>query len=68
LKSLLEKEYPYVEFIDPGFTIAQKLCKKINNKLSKRNSLKIFTSGDIKRFQKKLDRIGIKNKVSFLSI
>ena len=68
LKSLLEKEYPHIQFIDPGTIIAQKVYKKIKNKLSKRNSLKIFTSGDVARFQKKLDRIGIKNKVSFLSI
>ena len=68
LKSLLKKEYPHIQFIDPGNIVAQKVCKKIKNKLLKRNSLKIFTSGDVKRFQKKLNKIGIKNKVSFLSI
>jgi len=68
LKSLLEKEFPHIQFIDPGNIIAQKVCRKIKNKLSKRNSLKIFTSGDVKRFQKKLNKIGIKTKVSFLSI
>jgi len=68
LKSLLKKEYPHIQFIDPGNIVAQEVCKKIKNKLSKRNSLKIFTSGDIKRFQKKLNKIGIKNKVGFLSI
>ena len=68
LKSLLKKEYPHIQFIDPGNIVAQKVCKKIKNKLSKRNSLKIFTSGDVKRFQKKLNKIGIKNKVGFLSI
>ncbi len=68
LKSLLEKEFPHIQFIDPGNIIAQKVYRKIKNKLSKRNSLKIFTSGDVKRFQKKLNKIGIKTKVSFLSI
>ncbi len=68
LKSLLEKEFPHIQFIDPGNIIAQKVCRKIKNKQSKRNSLKIFASGDVKSFQRKLNKIGIKNKVSFLSI
>ncbi len=68
LKSLLEKEFLHIQFIDPGNIVAQKVYTKIKHKQSKRNSLKIFTSGDVKRFQKKLNKIGIKNKVSFLSI
>lgn len=68
LKSLLENEYPHIQFIDPGDIVAQKIYTKIKNKQSKRNSLKIFASEDVKRFQKKLSRIGIKNKVSSLSI
>jgi len=67
LKLLLEKEYSHIKFIDPGNIVAQKVYTKIKHKQSKRNSLKIFTSGDAKRFQKKLNKIGIKNKVSFLS-
>ncbi len=68
LKSLLEKEYPHIQFIDSGNIVAQKVYKKIKNKQLKRNSLKIFTSGNVKRFQKKLNKLGIENKVSFLSI
>ena len=68
LKSLLEKEYSYIQFIDPGNIIAQKVYTKIKHKQLKRNSLKIFTSGDVKSFQGKLNKIGIKNKVSSLSI
>ena len=67
LKPLLEKEYPYVKFLDPGNIIAKKIFLKIKNKQSKRNTLKIFTSGDTKKFQNKLKNIGIKNKVNFLS-
>ena len=67
-KSLLENEYPHIQFIDPGNIVAQKIYTIIKNKQSKRNSLKIFASGDVKRFQKKLSRIGIKNKVNSLSI
>jgi len=68
LKSLLEKEYPHIQFINPGNIIAQKVYTKIKHNQSKRNSLKIFTSGEIKKFQRKLNKIGIKNKVSSLSI
>ncbi len=68
LKSLLEKEYTDLQFIDSGDIIAQKIYTKIKNKQSKRNSLKIFTSGDVKIFQNKLSKIGIKNKVNSLSI
>ena len=68
LKSLLDKEFPNVQFIDPGNIVAQKVFKVIKNNQSKRNSLKIFTSGDPIKFEKNLDKLKIKNKVAFLSI
>ena len=68
LKLLLEKEYPHIQFIDSENIIAQKVYTKIKHKQSKRNSIKIFTSGDVKIFQNKLSKIGIKNKVNSLSI
>jgi glutamate racemase len=67
LKPLLKKEFPKIKFIDPGKIVAQKIFSKIKNKESKRNSLKIFTSGNIKDFQIKLNKLGITNKVNFLS-
>ena len=67
LKTLLEKEFPHVEFIDPGSLVAKKIFLKIKNKQSKRNSLKIFTSDDIINFKNKLNKIGIKNKINYLS-
>lgn len=67
LKKYLEKEFPNIQFIDPGNIVAKKIYSKIKNKQSKKNSLKIFTSGNIKEFQLKLSKIGIKNKVNFLS-
>ena len=66
LKPLLKKELPNIQFIDPGSIVTQKIYSKIKNKQSKRNSLKIFTSGNVKLFQTKLNKIGIKNKVNFL--
>ncbi len=68
LKTLLKKEYPQIQFIDPGNIVARKVLAKIKHKQSKRNSLKIFTSGDVKIFQKKLNKLDLENKVRFLSI
>ena len=67
LKPLLKKEFSDVEFIDSGNIVAQKIYSKIKYNKSKRNSLKIFTSGNVKNFQINLNRLGIKNKVKFLS-
>lgn len=64
LKSLLEEEFPNVQFIDPGCSVAKKVFKKIKNNQSKKNSLKIFATGNTKTFQIKLNKIGIKNKVN----
>jgi len=67
LKKFLKKEFPDVKFIDPGKIVANEIYLKIINNQSNRNSLKIFTSGDTKKFQKKLLKLGIKNKIIFLS-
>ncbi len=67
LKTLLKKEFPQTQFIDPGNLIAKKILQKIKNKKSKRNSLKIFTSGNIINFRNKLNKIGINNKINYLS-
>ncbi len=67
LKSLLKKEFPKIKFVDPGKMVAQKIFLKIKNKESKRNSLKILTSGNVNDFQIKLNKLGITNKVNFLS-
>ncbi len=68
LKSLLKNEFPNVKFIDSGHIVAEKVSKIIKNNQSKRNSLKIFTSGNPVILEKNLTKLKIKNKVSFLSI
>ncbi len=68
LRSLLEKEYPKIRFIDPANEVAKKVLLKVKDDQHKRNSLKIFASGNLSTFQRKLKHIGIKNKVNFLSI
>ena len=67
LKSLLKKQFPKINFIDPADIIAAKIFAKIKNNQSKKNILKIFVTGDTKKFQIKLNKIGIKNKVNSLS-
>jgi len=66
LKSLLSAEFPQVKFVDPADIVASKVLAHIK-KESKRNTIKIFTSGNVKLFEKNLHKLGIKNKVNFLS-
>jgi len=67
LKTLLKKEFPQIQFLDPGNLVATKILRKIKNKQSKRNSLKIFTSGNVIDFKNKLNKIGVNNKINYLS-
>ena len=64
LKILLKKQYPKINFIDPANIVAEKINLKINNNQNKKNSLKIFATGNTITFQTKLNKIGIKNKVN----
>ncbi len=59
--------FPDITFIDPSELLAKKLKQKYFNS-TKRNSLQIFTSGSIISLQKKLRHLGIKNKISRLTI
>ena len=43
-KTIIRKEFPNVQFIDPGCIVAKKVLKTIKNNQSKKNSLKIFTT------------------------
>ena len=66
LQRFLKNEFPQVKFLDPGNEIAQ-IIKKHTNKKIKRNKLSIYTSSNPERFHKQLQKIGIDNKVNFLS-
>ncbi len=66
LKSLLSSEFPKVKFVDPADIVAVKVLIHIK-KESKKNTIKIFTSGNVKLFEKNLNKLGVKNKVNFLS-
>jgi len=67
LKPILEFQFPEICFIDPSNNVAIEICKKIK-KERKYNSLKIFSSDQTDTFQKNLIRLGIKNKIKYLSI
>ncbi|WP_042683909.1 glutamate racemase [Candidatus Nitrosotenuis chungbukensis] len=63
LLPLLTKSFPKIRFLDPAVLVAQEIKK---NKLffpSNKNSLTIFSSGDVNVFQKHLAKLRIKNKV-----
>ena len=66
LLSLLKEEFPSVTFLDPAKSIAKEI-KKNTTKTNTRNSLKIYSSGDVLQFQKLLKKLGIKNQVNSLS-
>jgi len=68
LKSLLQKEFPKIIFLDPAQEVANKVKNLTAKKRSKKNSLRIFTSGNVQTFHKQLSKIGIKNKINFLSL
>ena len=68
LRSLLQKEFPKIVFLDSSQGVAYKVKNLTRKKRSKKNSLKIFTSGNTQTFQKQLKKLGIRNKISFLSL
>jgi glutamate racemase len=55
--------FPNIKFLDPGNIVANKIAKKLGHHKNNTTSLTIFASGNIQAFQKKLSKIGIKNKV-----
>jgi glutamate racemase len=62
---LLKEIFPNIIFLDPGSIVADKIAKKLKNQ-NKTKSLTIFASGNPQAFQKKLSKLGIKNKVRSL--
>jgi len=68
LRSILQEEFPKITFLDPAQQVADKVKNFTRKKRSIKNSLQIFTSGNIETFQKQLLKIGIKNKVNSFSL
>lgn len=68
LHSLLKKIFPQILFLDPAESIAHRIMKQKNFPISQKNSLTIFTSGDVFRLQNNLQKLKIKNKAHLLQI
>lgn len=68
LKELFQNVFPNITFLDPSESLAKKLKQKYFYKSNKRNSLHVFTSGSMYSLQKKLEHLGIKNKITKLII
>lgn len=63
LLPLLQKIFPNIRFLDPADDIATQITNHDQFYPSKRNTLRIFSSGDVKLFQKQLHKIGLKKSV-----
>jgi len=65
LLPILKEIFPNIIFLDSGNIVAEKIAKKLKHQ-NKTKSLTIFASGNAQVFQKKLSKLGIKNKVRSL--
>ena len=63
LLPFLKEVFPSVKFLDPAAIVAQRVSRKSANNKNLKNRLQIFTTGDAKKFQSKLKKIGVRNKV-----
>jgi glutamate racemase len=63
LLPLLQQVFPKISFLDPAENAVKKIMRK--HKSRDQISLKIFSSGNVSRFQKQLHKIGINNRVIF---
>jgi len=66
LLPILRQVFPNIIFLDPAYLVVNQVIKKLKTKKSKQNSMEIFTSGNVKLFQKQLRQIGIENTVKQL--
>ena len=67
LLPFLKDAFPNVRFLDPAIIVAQKISRRNVTSKNLKNRLQIFTTGDAKKFQSKLKKIGIRNKVTSFS-
>ena len=69
LEILLKSIFKNIKFLDPAKDIANAINDfKLENNELQQLQLRIFTSGDVRIFEKNLQMMGIKNKVNSLSL
>ena len=66
LLPILKELFPNVIFLDPADSVALHISKILKNKQSQKSKFRIYASGNIKILHKKLEKIGITNKVNTL--
>ena len=64
---ILKNMFPNVKFLDPAVMVAKKISRRTAKRKNTVNKLQIFTTGNAKKFQSKLKKIGIRNKVTSFS-
>ena len=64
LLNFFQKLFPDILFIEPSILLSKKLKQKYHEENKKRNTLQIFTSGNIPILENKLRHLKIKNKIS----
>ena len=67
LLEFFKNSFPNITFLDPAESIALKTKKRFPH-YNKRNSLQIYTSGDIKSLETKLNHMKINNKILKLTL
>ncbi len=69
LEILLKPIFKNIKFLDPAKDIANGIKDfKLEKNEPPQNTLRIFTSGDVRLFEKNLQMMGIENKVNSLSL
>jgi len=67
LRPILENAFPSVRFLDPAIRVAQRISQRNDNNKNLKNKLRIFTTGNAKKFESKLRKIGVRTKVTSFS-
>jgi glutamate racemase len=63
----LQQVFPSVQFLDPADKVAEQIIAHKLFSPSHKNTLRIFTTGDVKTFQTNLKKIGIKKTIQQIS-
>jgi glutamate racemase len=63
LLTILQRSFPHIKFLDPADKVANQLASHGSFIPAKKNTLRIFSSGDISKFKTNLHKIGIRKPV-----
>ena len=66
MRPLLESEFPDISFIDPAELVAAEVAA-MAGRPAPRNSLRVYASGDVRKFGEKLAMLGYRTSVTRLT-